>query len=140
MDQQIGGDEMDCIADIGGELVFFELKDKEFSLGNAYSFGAKIGIIRPDYRIIATTERVANDAKEHFQRSEVAVRRRFDSDFYRPNSEPHAMRYIEGVNNLRPGLEGLITEINTEDVVRIASEVLPLATLAPEFLFSRFKI
>jgi hypothetical protein len=37
VDQQAGGDEMDCIADISGETAFFELKDKEFSLGNAYS-------------------------------------------------------------------------------------------------------
>jgi hypothetical protein len=54
-EQQVGGDEVDCLANISGELVFFELKDKDFSLGNAYSFGAKMGIIRPEHSVIFST-------------------------------------------------------------------------------------
>ena len=64
VEQSVGGDEIDCLANIDGELALFELKDKEFNLGNAYSFGAKIGIIRPDHPIIVTTERIGNDARE----------------------------------------------------------------------------
>jgi hypothetical protein len=37
-EQQVGGDEVDCLANISGELVFFELKDKGFNLGNAWRF------------------------------------------------------------------------------------------------------
>jgi hypothetical protein len=29
IEQQVGGDEFDCFADISGELVFFELRDKD---------------------------------------------------------------------------------------------------------------
>ena len=54
IEQKSGGDEMDCFADISGELCLFELKDKEFSLGNAYSFGAKVGIHKPAHAIIVT--------------------------------------------------------------------------------------
>lgn len=51
-EQQIGGDELDVIVNISEELVLFELKGKEFSLGNAYSFGSKIGIVRPNHSVI----------------------------------------------------------------------------------------
>ncbi len=132
IDQQVGGDEMDCMADLNGDLVFFELKDKEFSLGNAYSFGAKIGIVRPGYRVIATTEHVGNDAKDHFQRADVATaRRRYDPDFYDVDDGPRAIRYIEGTQNLRPELESLITEINSSDANRILTEITPLVALNP---------
>ena len=135
LDQQVGGDEMDCVADISGELTFFELKDKEFSLGNAYSFGAKIGIIRPKHRVIVTTERVGNDAKEHFQRAEVAgARRRYDTEFYEFDEEPQTTQYIEGVENLRPSLEDLVSRIYANDVTTLLRDVLPLASIDPTAL------
>jgi hypothetical protein len=79
IEQKSGGDEMDCFADISGELVLLELKDKEFSLGNAYSFGAKIGITRPQMSVIVTTAHVGGDAKDHFRRAELG-----DPFEYRP--------------------------------------------------------
>ena len=75
LEQQLGGDEIDCVAVISGELALFELKDKEFSLGNAYSFGAKIGIIRPQHPVIVTTEAVGGDAKDHLAVSRVVLKR-----------------------------------------------------------------
>jgi hypothetical protein len=135
LDQQVGGDEMDCVADISGELALFELKDKEFSLGNAYPFGAKIGIIRPKHPVIVTTEHVGNDAKEHFQRAEVAgARRRYDPDLYEVGEQPQTTQYIEGVENLRPGLEDLVTRIYGADAREILAEVLPLAAIDPKAL------
>ena len=41
------------------------LKDREFNLGGAYSFGAKIGIIGPAYPVIISREKIGGDAKEH---------------------------------------------------------------------------
>ena len=58
IEQQVGGDEVDCLAVVSGELVFFELKDKDFNLGNAYSFGAKMGILRPDHAVILSTQKI----------------------------------------------------------------------------------
>ena len=69
VDQVSGGDEMDCIAAVEGFVVLFELKAKEFNLGNAYSSGVKIGIIEPDYPVIVTTHHVGADAREHFSKS-----------------------------------------------------------------------
>jgi hypothetical protein len=113
LDYQVGGDEMDCLADVSGELIFFELKDKEFSLGNAYAFGAKMSLNRPDYSVIVTTEAVGNDAKDHFQRSEAEQRRARPS--YERDAAPGSIRYIEGLDNLRRELESLVTEIFRRD-------------------------
>ena len=52
VEQSVGGDEIDCVANISGELTLFELKDKEFNLGN--------------------------DAKEHFTRARQAGKSRRD--------------------------------------------------------------
>ena len=135
VEQQSGGDEMDLLADISGELAFFELKDKEFSLGNAYSFGAKIGIIRPDHPIIVTTEYVGNDAKEHFQRASRARTSRAELVFqrsYRPISDDDKqteIRYIEGLANFPEGLRNLARGIYFRDALSILKEVLPLASV-----------
>jgi hypothetical protein len=130
LEQQAGGDEMDCFADISGELALFELKDKEFSLGNAYSFGAKIGIARPDHPVIVTTEYVGNDAKEHFQRAEMSVRRR-PTAFGDEDDQPTIV-YVEGIENLRQSLRTLTSEVYASDGRKLIGEALPFAALTPE--------
>jgi len=133
IDQQAGGDELDLIVDISGELVFFELKDKEFNLGNAYSFGAKIGIVRPEFPVIVTTEYVGKDAKEHFQRAKLAggdsSYEIIDTDADEYSAQGHAIRYIEGIDNLRQDLMALTSEIYIGDAARILGSVLPMVSL-----------
>jgi hypothetical protein len=133
VDQVSGGSEMDCIADMSGEIALFELKDKEFNLGNAYSFGAKIGIIAPDHSIIVTSAYVGEDAKRHFFRA-----RQLQSDeswSFRlekpPDSNP-TVKYIEGISNLRPELEKLITEVLLREAKAIFDEVLPFGTVSAD--------
>ena len=133
VDQVSGGSEMDCIADMSGEIALFELKDKEFNLGNAYSFGAKIGIIAPDHPIIVTSEYVGEDAKEHF--SKTRQLRRDETWSYPsgelPDSGP-TVKYIEGISSLRPELEKLITEIMLREAKVIFDEVLPFGTVSTD--------
>lgn len=124
IEQDIGGDEMDCIADISGDIVFFELKDKMFNLGNAYSFAAKIGIIQPTYPVVLTSEKVGHDAREHFER---AGTRRGPSYV----AEPRKVRYIEGLDSLTKALQDLVTEIYLEDARARFSEVLELSVMDP---------
>ncbi|MBE2320401.1 hypothetical protein DVA67_030845 [Solirubrobacter sp. CPCC 204708] len=120
-----GGDEMDCFADISGELTLFELKDKEFSLGNAYSFGAKIGIYRPEHAVIVTTSHVGGDAREHFKRSLTADT--YD-EFGRARGV-RRMRYVEGVQDLASALEELADEIYGTDAQTILRRLLPMASV-----------
>jgi hypothetical protein len=127
VDQVAGGDEMDCIADLGGEIALFELKDKEFSLGNAYSFGAKIGIIEPRYSVIVTTEYVGNDAKEHFARS-----RRRSREGWMVSDESGSEQtvfYIEGMDNFKSGLMDLISRASLAHAEEALSDVMQRGAL-----------
>lgn len=133
LEQDMGGDELDCLADVQGELVFFELKDKEFSLGNAYSFGAKIGIVRPDESVIVTSEYVGNDAKEHFERAQMAEQR---ERRYRPPETTKGVQYIEGLENMASGLQALVTEIGARRALRLLGDVMP-TTVVPASVLVR---
>lgn len=136
IEKQAGGDEMDCLANMSGELVLFELKDKEFNLGAAYSFGAKLGIIHPEHPVIVTTEHVGGDAREHFQRAGIAGRggRNARRYVYEEPDSPSPIRYIEGVGALQSGLRELASAIYGSDASRILGEVLPLGSLAAKSL------
>ncbi|MER5842162.1 hypothetical protein ABT099_18000 [Streptomyces prasinus] len=130
-----GGDEMDCIADINGELVLFELKDKEFSLREAYSFGAKISLVRPRHPVIVTTERVGGDAKEHFQKAQIAGASR---GIFSNSDEAKPIRFIEGIDSLRAGIEGLASSVHRADTFRILRDVMPLAAISSNQLLDKF--
>ena len=116
------------MSNISGELVLFELKDKEFNLGSAYSFGAKIGIVKPRHPVIVTTEHVGNDAKDHFVRAGVSGSHR-DRRFFDQREVADEIFYIEGVENLRLGIESLVDKIYRNDATRLINNVIPLGTL-----------
>jgi hypothetical protein len=139
LDQQLGPDEMDCLASIGEELILMELKAKEFSLGNAYSFGAKIAIYEPDQAIIVTTEAVANDAKEHFLRArlagdsdeETSAFQRWRDTVRRLGSPPRMrpLMYVEGLNQLHDHLEQVVSAAHALYARLLLSRILPSAAL-----------
>jgi hypothetical protein len=132
-EQQLGGDELDLLVNISGELTFFELKDKEFNLGNAYSFGAKIGIIRPEHSVVVSTEHVGGDAKDHFQRARLA-RGAIFGEFVSDEGRDSEVRYIEGLAKLKEGISTLASQIYFSDAVRILNEILPLAAVNSSML------
>ncbi|MFC8220723.1 hypothetical protein ACFUTY_21415 [Streptomyces sp. NPDC057362] len=125
-----GGDEMDCIADINGEVILFELKDKEFSLREAYSFGAKIGLVRPRHPVIVTTEKVGGDAKEHFQKAQLVGKRNTPRD----PDDAMPIRFIEGIGELRAQLEEMSSTVHRGDAQRLLREVMPFASISPNHL------
>jgi hypothetical protein len=128
VDQTIGGDEVDCISDIDGELVFFELKDKVFSLGNAYSCSAKIRILKPNISVIITTAHVGRDAREHLQRAELAEGQGRSAS---RSMEYPAIRYIEGLTNLRRELEEIVSQIHSQNATQLLSLIWPASMFDP---------
>lgn len=66
---QAAAEEIDAFVNVEGDLVMFELKDSEFSLGHAYPFGARIGLYRPEFAIITATKGIAPDVRAHFTRA-----------------------------------------------------------------------
>jgi hypothetical protein len=130
IDQHHGADETDCLVDVTGELAFLELKDKAFSLGNAYPFGAKLPIIQPKHSIIVTTDQVGNDVKQHFERARAGERKsRASYSFaYGDDDEIGEIRYVEGVENLHEGIASLITKVNRRNALRLIATVLTFAS------------
>lgn len=128
IDTRTDDGEVDCIANIGGELVFFHVKDKDFNIGDAYAFGAKVGMIRPEHSVVISTETIGADAREHFDR---ALRSR-RPDFRHGDAAPAAIRYIEGIDGLGSSVEELAAGIYQGDALRFLRRVLPLAGLQPQ--------
>jgi hypothetical protein len=135
LEVQQGGDEMDVLAEISGEIVFFELKDKEFSLGNAYSFGAKIGIIQPDHSVIVASDGVGNDAKDHFQRAGLSIPHEGRNSITGiVEDRPPQVQYIESVEDLPSRLDQIASAIYSGDVNRELARVLPRAMIDADAL------
>ena len=62
-----GDDELDIVAEIHGLKVFFELRDREFGLGDAYPFSFRIERYGGDVGVVVTTESVADEADKFFE-------------------------------------------------------------------------
>jgi len=130
IEQVAGGDEMDFFVDVSGDLVLMELKDKEFNLGNAYSFGSKTGIFQPKYPVIVTSAYVGNDAKEHFDQA--ASARESAGRFGETENVIADITYIEGLENLRPQLEELVERPYRQDATAVLGRILPSAAPSGE--------
>jgi hypothetical protein len=139
VEQQAGGDELDILAELSGELVFFELKDKAFNVGDAYSFGAKIGIVQPQHSVIVTTSHVGNDAKEHFQRARSARSAR-SSEFGWDQQQEDEIHYIEGVESLRSEIRRIASKIYANDAIKLLNRVRNLALLDSEDVVSAIEM
>ncbi len=61
-----GEDELDIMTDAIGHRVFFELKDREFGLGDAYPFAYRVTRYGGTFGVVVSTDRVADEAKKFF--------------------------------------------------------------------------
>lgn len=62
-----GDDEIDIMTDELGLRILFELKDREFGLGDAYPFAYRVDRYGGNVGIVVSTERVAAEAEKFFQ-------------------------------------------------------------------------
>jgi hypothetical protein len=129
IEQMDGGNEMDCLAIMAGDMVMFELKDNEFSLGHAYSFGAKVGVQRPNLSVVITTDKVAKDAKAHFEQV-----RKAGMTNQRPRSSVRTddgTVLLEGIETVRDGLRDIGTQLGMDDAVWFFENIFMLASVHP---------
>jgi hypothetical protein len=94
---EANGEELDILVEDFDTRIFFELKDREFGLGDAYPFvyrttryGGRIGIV-------ATMDRVSPDAKKFFEETH--------------RREPVRIWYLEGPERIREDIPKIIEEI-----------------------------
>lgn len=60
-------DEIDIVADVLGTKIFFELKDREFGLGDAYPFNYRIHRYGGSYGVVVTADKVSSEAERFFK-------------------------------------------------------------------------
>ena len=109
-----GEDELDIMTDALGPRVFFELKDREFGLGDAYPFAFRASRYGGTFGVVVSTDRVAEEAKKFFQEQG-------------PNM-PVTIHFIEGEDAVESGVQELIDRFSRHGVIQIFVELAgPLA-------------
>jgi hypothetical protein len=101
------GDELDIMVEDFDSRIFFELKDREFGLGDAYPFVYRLTRYGGQLGVVATMDKVSPDAKTFF---EEGVRRR---------DSPSAVRCVEGATGIETGVAALVSEISLSHVRRL---------------------
>jgi len=90
------GEEVDIILSFLGRLWIFELKDRDFSAGDAHPFNYRRVRYRADEAVIITTGKVMPDAKRVFEDLSGGSRR--------GGAGGRGPTFIEGLANVTPGL------------------------------------
>ena len=109
---EASGEELDVMVEDFDSRIFFELKDREFGLGDAYPFVYRITRYAGRIGIVATMDKVSTDAKKFFE--EESHRREY----------PIQIRYLEGPEAIQQGVVKLIEE---ESLLPARRLVLPFS-------------
>lgn len=101
---EAGGEELDIMVEDFDSRLFFELKDREFGLGDAYPFVYRVNRYGGRMGIVATMDKVSTDAKKFFK--EETERREY----------PITIQYLEGSKNIREGIPKIVEEMALSQV------------------------
>jgi hypothetical protein len=107
-----GEDEIDIIAEIHGQKVFFELKDREFGLGDAYPFNSRMQRYGADGGVIVSTERVAEEVKQFLNEQQALP-----------------ILPIEGTEEVDSTLSSFVNRLSKAMAVRLAGKLFMLVEL-----------
>jgi hypothetical protein len=102
-----GGDELDIMLEIMGMRVFFELKDRDFGLGDAYAFATRVARYEGDHGVVITLGSVAGEAKSFFNENRSGSM----------NEPP--ITSIEGPTQVNEKLPAILDQISREATKRI---------------------
>lgn len=111
---RVGPDEVDCLADAAGFSVLFELKDKDFTLGNAYSLTSKAALLHPAMVVIVTSGLVTKDAAAHLSSSPVFGPHGLKAWGRRGNDRRPGLHVIEGLASLSSGLREVVAFLGAD--------------------------
>jgi hypothetical protein len=113
---EASGEELDILLKLSGLRVFFELKDRDFGLGDAYPFIYRVSRYGGYLGVVATMDKVAKEAKEFFKEQQRELR-------------GTSISLLEGQNGIRRGVSKLVDDVSQTAVLRLASESFEQAGL-----------
>ncbi len=111
---EIDGEELDLMLNMGGLRVFFELKDREFGLGDAYPFVYRVSRYRGHWGVVVTTDKVAKNAKKFLEEQSKPTA-------IPPTSRIVDFKIIEGADRIPQGIQDLVNELTKSAVLRIVA-------------------
>jgi len=97
------GEELDIMVEDFGSRLFFELKDREFGLGDAYPFVYRVTRYGGKVGIVATMDKVSADAKKFFE--EETQRRGYSM-----------IRYFEGPEDIQKNIPRIVEKMALSQV------------------------
>jgi hypothetical protein len=103
-----GEDELDIMTDALGPRVFFELKDREFGLGDAYPFAYRVTRYGGTFGVVVSMDCVADEAKKFFAEQ-------------RPNMGAR-IETLEGPEIIKSGIVSLVDRVSRTGVTQLMGE------------------
>lgn len=107
---EANGEELDIMVEDFNSRFFFELKDREFGLGDAYPFISRISRYEGRMGIVATMDKVSADAKRFFEEEENLRR-----------DNPITVQYLESRENIQKGVNKIVEESALSQVHRVTN-------------------
>lgn len=104
-----GEDELDIMSDAVGPRTFFELKDREFGLGDAYPFAYRVTRYGGSFGVVVTMDRVAEEAKKFFTEQRPAMGVRIET--------------LEGQTGIETGIRTLVDRVSRTGVMQLLLEL-----------------
>ncbi len=104
---EANGEELDIVLEDFGSRVFFELKDREFGLGDAYTFTFRLTRYGGSAGVVATMDKMSADAKKFF--AEEAERR----------DTPIDVMVFEAVAGIKAGMADLLHRMSLAQIERL---------------------
>lgn len=101
-----GPEEIDAFVDARGKLALFELKDREFSMGDAYPFGARVALYKPDYAFIVSSRGIAPEVRDHFKKMKLSCE----------------LLYVDKLPQFQPTVEELLAQLHRKEAVQVLSQ------------------
>ncbi len=99
---EANGEELDIMVEDYNLRFFFELKDREFGLGDAYPFAYRIKRYAGKYGIVVTTDTVSNDAKKYFAEEN--------------EDSATKIKWLEGSNGIEEGIPKIVEEMSLSQI------------------------
>lgn len=103
------GEELDLMVEPFNIKTFFELKDREFGLGDSYPFVHRVARFGGRMGVVATMDKVASDAKKFFEEQQ-------------ERDDGSRVRLLEGRDGIERGLPRLLTHLLRTALLELASD------------------
>jgi hypothetical protein len=104
-----GEDELDIMTDAVGPRAFFELKDREFGLGDAYPFAYRVTRYGGAFGVVISMDKVADEAKRFFGEQRPGMGARVET--------------LEGQQGIETGMASVVDRISRTGVNQLLLEL-----------------